>query len=158
MTVAGAVGDAQELIRVLKAQNEIYKMNENRPMSPKSATSLLSVILQQSKMVPFYVELIVAGMDGDEAQLFSLDPIGGYTNESKFYSTGSGSLTALGYLEEIYKKGITTKDAIKGVARALTIAMRRDSCTGNNMIIASITKGGYTEYTDKDLEKILNAK
>ena len=77
MTIAGAVGDAQELIRVLKAQNEIYKMNENRSMSPKSASSLLSIILQQNKMMPFYVELIVAGMDGDEPQVYSLDPIGG---------------------------------------------------------------------------------
>ena len=29
MTIAGGVGDAQELIRIIKAQNEIYKMNEN---------------------------------------------------------------------------------------------------------------------------------
>ena len=158
MTIAGAVGDAQELIRVLKAQNEIYKMNENKSMSPKSASSLLSIILQQNKMMPFYVELIVAGLDGDEPQVYSLDPIGGYMSETKFYSTGSGSLTALGYLEEMYKKGMSTKDAIKGVARALSIAMRRDSATGNGMIIASITKSGYTEYTDKELERFLNTK
>ena len=158
MTIAGAVGDAQELIRVLKAQNEIYKMNENKSMSPKSASSLLSIILQQNKMMPFYVELIVAGMDGDEPQVYSLDPIGGYMSETKFYSTGSGSLTALGYLEEMYKKGITTRDAIKGVARALSIAMRRDSATGNGMIIASITKSGYTEYADKELERFLATK
>jgi proteasome beta subunit len=158
MTIAGYAGDAQELIRVLKAQNEIYKMNENKPMSPKSATSLLSIILQQNKMVPFYVELIVAGLDGDMPQLYSLDPFGGYSNESKFYSTGSGSELALGYLEEIYKKGISTKDAIRSVARALTIAMKRDSATGNGMIIASITKSGYTEYADKDLEKFLAVK
>ena len=59
MTIAGGVGDAQELIRIIKAQNEIYKMNENRPLSPKSATSLLSIILQQNKMMPFYVQLLV---------------------------------------------------------------------------------------------------
>ena len=158
MTIAGAVGDAQELIRVLKAQNEIYKMNENKSMSPKSASSLLSIILQQNKMMPYYVELIVAGMDGDEPQVYSLDPIGGYMSETKFYSTGSGSLTALGYLEEMYKKGITTRDAIKGVARALSIAMRRESATGNGMIIASITKSGYTEYADKELERFLATK
>lgn len=158
MTIAGMAGDAQELIRVLKAQNEIYKMNENKPMSPKSATSLLSIILQQNKMLPFWVELIVAGLDGDVPQLYSLDPAGGYSSESKFYSTGSGSELALGYLEEVYKKGVSTKDAIKGVARALSIAMKRDSATGNGIIIASITKSGYTEYADRDLEKFLNAK
>ena len=74
LTIAGAVGDAQELIRVLKAQNEIYKMNENRPFSPKSATSLLSIIMQENKMMPYYAELIIAGMDDDVPALYSHGP------------------------------------------------------------------------------------
>ena len=155
MTIAGAVGDAQELIRILKAQNEIYKMNENRPLSPKSASSLMSVILQENKMMPFYVGLIIGGMDGDQPQLYSLDAIGGAAEESKFTSIGSGSLTALGYIEDMYKKGMSTKDAVKGVAKALAIAMKRDAATGDSMIIATITKSGYTEFGMKDIEKVL---
>jgi proteasome beta subunit len=155
MTIAGGVGDAQELIRILKAQNEVYKMNEDRALTPKSATSLLSIILQENKMMPFYVMLTIAGIDGDEPQLFTIDPLGGYSIESKFSATGSGSYTALGYLEDTYKKGISTKDAIKVAARALAIAMRRDSATGDSMLVAAITNSGYTEYTGKDLDKII---
>ena len=154
MTIAGAVGDAQEIIRILKIQNEIYKMNESRPMSPKSAATLLSIILQENKMMPFYVQLIVAGVDDDnKGYVYNLDALGGFTEE-KFTSTGSGSLTALGYLEETYKPTMTIKDGIKVAARALSIAMRRDSATGNNITVASITKAnGYVEYTGKELEK-----
>jgi proteasome beta subunit len=158
LTIAGGVGDAQELVRVVKAQNEVYKMNEDKALSPKSATSLLSIILQESKMMPFYVMLTVGGMDGDQPQLYTIDPFGGYDNESKFSATGSGSYTALGYLEDTYKKGVTTKEAVKMVARALAIAMRRDSATGDNMIVATITKGGFMEYTGKDLEKAIGVK
>ncbi|MFI5412292.1 MAG: proteasome subunit beta [Candidatus Micrarchaeales archaeon] len=158
MTIAGGVGDAQELIRILKAQNEVYKMNEDKALSPKSATSLLSIILQENKMVPFYVMLTIAGMDGDEPQLYTIDPLGGYSTESKFSATGSGSYTALGYLEDTYKKGLTTKEALKIAARAISIAMRRDSATGDNIIVAAITKSGYTEYMGKDLDKIVGAK
>jgi proteasome beta subunit len=158
LTIAGSVGDAQELIRIIKAQNELYKMNEGRPLSPKSACSLLSIILQENKMVPFYVQLIVAGLDGETPQLYNIDAIGGYTEESKFTASGSGSLTALGYVEDAYKKGVTTKDAIKNVAKALGIAMKRDSATGDNMIIATITKSGYTEYQGKDLDRALGQK
>jgi proteasome beta subunit len=158
LTIAGAVGDAQELIRIMKAQNEIYKMNEGRPLSPRSACSLLSIILQENKMMPFMVQLIIAGMDRDQPQLYNIDAIGGYTEESKFTSTGSGSLTALGYVEDSYKKGMTAKDSIKNVSRALSIAMKRDSATGDNMVIATITKSGYTEYQGKDLEKVLGQK
>lgn len=155
ITIAGAVGDAQEVIRILKIQNEIYKMDEGKSLSPKSAASLLSIVLQGSKMMPYYIELIVAGMDGDEPGLYSMDPLGGYTNESKFTATGSGSLTALGYVEDNYKKGLTTKDAIRIIAKALAIAMRRDSATGDGIVIASVTKAGYSEYTGKDLDKVL---
>ena len=158
MTIAGSVGDAQELIRMIKAQNEIYKMNENHPMSPKSAASLLSIVMQQNKMIPFMVQLIIAGVDSGRPQLYSMDPIGGYNEESKFTATGSGSITALGYLEEMYKEGISTKEAIKMAARAITIAMRRDSATGNNMTIATVTKSGYTEYGAKEIERIASAK
>ncbi len=158
MTIAGGVGDAQEVIRVIKAQNEIYKMNEGRPLSPKSATSLLSIILQQNKMMPYMVWDLIAGLDGDQPQLYSVDALGGVTEESKFASVGSGSETALGYIEDAYKKGMTTKDAVRVVAKALSIAMRRDSATGDSMMVAAITKSGYTEYSGKDLEKITTVK
>ena len=38
------------------------------------------------------------------------------------------------------------------------MAMKSNSATGDGMIIATITKSGYTEYTGKDLEKVLGAK
>ena len=158
LTIAGGVGDAQELVRLLKAQNEIYKMDERKPLSPKSATSLLSIILQDNKMMPFYVQLIVAGMDGAKPELYNLDPLGGYTVESKFTATGSGSITALGYLENVYAEDLSIKEGIKIVHKALTTAMKRDSATGNNILVAAITKSGYTEYADKDLEKAIASK
>ncbi len=154
MTIAGGVGDAEEIIRVIKIQNEIYKMNENKIMAPKTVTNLLSIILQQNKMMPFMVQLIVGGVDAEgKPGLYNLDPVGGYTEEPQFTSTGSGSLEALGYLEEAYKDDLSVKDGIKIARRAVSIAMSRDSATGNNILVAAITKNGYKEYSGKDLEK-----
>lgn len=159
MTIAGIVGDAQELIRILKIQNEIYKMNENKSLSPKAAASLLSIILQRNKYAPFMVQLILGGVNAEnKPQLYSIDAYGGSTSESKFTSTGSGSLTALGYMESLYDKNLTTKEAIKGTAKAVAIAMKRDSATGNNITVATITSSGFKEYTGKALEKFLVEK
>ncbi len=158
MTIAGGVGDAEEIIRVIKIQNEIYKMNENKIMAPKTVTNLLSIILQQNKMMPFMVQLIVGGVDAEgKPGLYNLDPVGGYTEEPQFTSTGSGSLEALGYLEEAYKDDLSVKDGIKIARRAVSIAMSRDSATGNNILVAAITKNGYNEYSGKDLEKAAQA-
>jgi len=153
VTVAGLVGDAQEIVRILKVQNEIYKMAENKPLSPKSATSLLSIILQQNKMTPFYVQLIVGGMDDGKGQLYSVDPVGSVISETAYTSTGSGSLGVMGYLEDAYKKELAVKDGIKLAAKAVSIAIQRDSATGNNITVVTITKEGYKEYTGKELER-----
>jgi proteasome beta subunit len=160
MTVAGSVGDAQALVRIMKAQNEIYKMNEGRALSPRSANSLLSIILQDNKMVPFYVQLMVGGIetDGDQIGLYTLDPLGGSTAESRVAATGSGSPVALGYLENVYRKGMLTKEATKEAVKALAVAMKRDSATGDSITVVVITKEGYKEYTGKDLDKIIAAK
>lgn len=157
MTIAGGVGDALELIRIIKYHNEIYKMGEGRALGPKAAMSLLSIILQENKMMPYYVQLIVGGMEDGTPKVYSIDPFGGAAEESKFTATGSGSPVALGYIEESYKKGISTKDGVKIAVRALSIAMKRDSATGDHMTVAVINKAGYTEYTDRELDKIVGS-
>ncbi len=154
MTVAGGVGDAEYLTKLLKAQNELYKMGEDRPLSPKSATSLLSIVLQENKYMPFIVQLIVGGVNKEGPEIYALDPFGGYTKESKFTSTGSGSPVALGYLEEVYDSKLSTQEMAKHVIKALKIAMKRDSATGDHINLIAITKNGYKEYTQDEIEKI----
>ncbi len=152
MTIAGSVGDAQYLVKILKAQNELYKMNEGRSMSPNAATSFLSVLLQENKMMPFMVGLIVGGMSVDGPALYSLDAIGGLIKESKFISVGSGQSGALGYLEDVYKEGKTVQEMARHAAKAIKIAMKRDIATGDTIHIAMITKAGYKEVTAEQLE------
>ncbi len=155
MTIAGGVGDAEYLVKLLKMQDEIYTMEEKRPLTPASATSLLSLILQENKAFPFYVQLVIGGMSKGSNEIYNIDPVGGYTKETRFTSTGSGSLTALGYLEGIYESGITTSEAAKHIAKALKIAMKRDSATGDSTKIITITKKGFKEFSREEIEKLV---
>ena len=155
LTVAGDVGSAEYLAKLLQIQNSSYMMEEKVPLNPTSATSILHIILQENKMFPFLVQLLVGGFNRDTPELYSIDPIGGYIKESKFASTGSGSLTALGYLEDNYKKDMTTQEATKIVAKGLKIAMKRDSATGDRINIVTITKSGYRELSGEEIEKLL---
>ncbi len=155
MTIAGGVGDAEYLVKLLKVQNEMYKMDEGKTLSPTSATSLVSIILQENKMFPYLVQLILAGTNKGVPELYNIDALGGYTKESKFTSTGSGSLTALGYVESIYSPDMQTQEAAKYVLKALKIAMRRDSATGDGTKLVAITKKGFKEYTREEMEKLL---
>ncbi|MFH1200420.1 MAG: proteasome subunit beta, partial [Candidatus Micrarchaeota archaeon] len=100
LTIAGGVGDAQQLVRWLRAESELYKYGNGKSMTVQGAATLLANILQGNKYYPYLVQLIVAGFDS-KPRLFDLDPFGGLLEE-KYVSTGSGSVVAYGVLDEFF--------------------------------------------------------
>ena len=145
MTIAGSVGDAQSLIRMLKAQFKLYKL-ERGPITVKAGATLLSNILQGNKWMPYWNQLIIGGFDQTGPHVFSLDPVGGASSTEKFYSTGSGSPFAYGVLESEYKEGIDTKEGTRIVLKALSSAVARDIASGGKgFMIITITEKGLTE-------------
>ncbi len=154
LTIAGGVGDNQYLGRLLKVHAELYKMNEGKDMTPTSAGSLLSMIQTENRMYPYYAVNMLGGMNGNVPELYIFAPDGSMIKESKFYSVGSGSPMAFGYLEDAYKQGISTQEGIKHVLKALKVAMKRDSASGDNLRIVTITKAGYKEYYGSEVEKL----
>jgi proteasome beta subunit len=156
VTVAGGVGDAQALVRYMKYEAQLYKMNYAKPMSVGAATTLLSNILSQYKFAPFLVQILVGGVD-EEPRIFNLDPVGGVTDE-KFVSTGSGSPIAYGLLEDSYKENGSIKDNLRIALKALSVAMRRDAGTGDGIDLVTISSGEFKRFDKDSIKKILEAK
>jgi len=104
----------------------------------QGAATLLSNILQGSKYFPYYVQMIIAGVD-TKPKLYDLDPFGGLLEES-YVSTGSGSVVAYGVLDENFKKDMSQDEAARIAAKAVAAAMRRDSATGEGVDVLVITK------------------
>jgi len=153
MTIAGGVGDAQALVRLMQAESNLYKLKHGKNMSTKAAANLLSNILHNYKFYPFYVQLLIGGM-GDKPEVYSLDALGGLTDE-KYVSTGSGSPVAYGVLEEQYKDGGSVKDNLRCAARAIAAAMKRDAATGESVDLVSVTKSGFKRYEKAEIDKML---
>jgi len=156
VTVAGSVGDAQTLVRYMKYEAQLYKLNYGKLMSVSAATTLLSNILAQYKFAPFYVQILVGGFD-DKPRIFNLDPVGGVTEE-KFVSTGSGSPVAYGLLEDAFKEDKAVKDNLKIALRALSAAMKRDVGTGDGIDLVSIGPGEFKRYDKETIKKLLETK
>ena len=74
---------------------------------------------------------------------------GGATLEENFVSTGSGSFTAYGVLEDRFRPNMTKDDAVRLAVHALRAAMRRDAASGEGYNVAVITKDKF-EYIDED--------
>ena len=151
LTVAGLVGDAQVLVRYVRAEVELYKLKKGSHMSVKSAATLLSNIMRGGggSYGFYYVGLILGGIDTDGGHVYSLDSAGGSIRDD-YVSTGSGSPYAYGVLEDHYVPDTEEQDAVDLAVRGLNAAMRRDSASGDGYAVAVINKDGFRELTAEE--------
>jgi len=156
VTVAGLVGDAQVLARYLRAEVSLYRLRRSAQLSAEGAATLLANILSGNRMFPYYAWMILGGVDLKGGHVFSVDPAGG-SIEDRFVSVGSGSTFAYGILEEGYSRDMSVADGVDLALRGLTVAMKRDSASGDGYIIHTITSKEYKEFTEDEIAKRLKA-
>lgn len=149
MTIAGGVGDAQTLTRLMQVECNLYQIRRGRNMTVGAAASLLSNVLNQNRGYPYYVQLLVGGFDIGGPSVYSVDAMGGASKESDIVATGSGSPFAYGVLEDRYESGLDEAAAVSLAKRALRSAIRRDSASGESMSIVIITKDKYEEMSEE---------
>ncbi|UCG68530.1 MAG: archaeal proteasome endopeptidase complex subunit beta [Thermoplasmata archaeon] len=150
LTVAGLVGDAQVLARYLSAEVELYKLKRNTSMTVKAASTLMANILSGRRYFPYWVALVIGGMDSEGGHVYSLDAAGGAI-EDKYVTTGSGSPYVYGVLEDHYKEGLSTSDGIDLSIRALSAAMKRDAASGDGIDIAVIKKKEFNQLSEDEI-------
>ncbi len=139
VAIAGQLSDAEHIIKMTKAERRLIELRRGFPLSIKEATRLIANITYSGlrNYQPYYVELLVAGVDKDGAHVFAADMSGAITEED-FASSGSGSPIAYGVLESLYNNDITNKQASEIASRAVSAAMERDPGSGNGINILAI--------------------
>lgn len=152
ITIAGSVGDAQTIARIMRAQAALYEIQRGRKISVEGAGTLLANILQGSKYFPYWIQILMGGVD-TKPRLYSLD-LTGSLMEEKFVSTGSGSPIAYGVLEEKYKENKTVKDNLPIAVKAIKSALERDIYSGNGITLAIIDKKGFRKLSDKEISEL----
>lgn len=154
LATAGLVGDVQVLARYLTAEANLYRLNREIPIPVGGAATLLANILNQRRYMPYYVQLVLGGVDDDGGKVFAVDAAGGAIPD-KYTTGGSGSPYVFGVLEDHYKEDITVDEGADLAVRALHAAMRRDSASGNGMDITIITDKEFRKLSDDEVEKRL---
>lgn len=150
MTIAGLVGDAQVLVRYMKAELELFRLQRKVGMPIEAAATLLSNILNQSKFYPYMVQILVGGYDR-APHIFSVDAAGGSV-EDIYASTGSGSPFVYGVLESTYRKDMTVDEGIDLVIRGISAAKQRDSASGGKIDVAVIDKkSGFAPLSEEEV-------
>jgi proteasome beta subunit len=154
LTTAGLVGHAQVLSRVLAAEIAIFEMKRGGQMKVEAASTLTANILGGR---PYWVQLLIAGVDADGSHVYSIDSAGGSIADS-YCATGSGSPYMYGVLEDQYTDGMSQKQALQVAAKALLASAQRDAASGNGMDLCVITREeGFKLLSDAELQKLLNS-
>lgn len=153
MTIAGSVGDAQKIVRMMRSQLRLHKL-ETKELSVRGAGTLLSNILHESKMLPYMNQFIMGGLE-DEGVLFTLGPGGSLMEHRDYTATGSGTKLALGVLEDSYEEEMNHEEGIELAKKAVEASMERDTGSGNGVMVAEITENGFEVVEDVQREKQL---
>jgi len=157
MTTAGSVGDAQRLVKWMQVESRLYKMRREESMTVKGIVSLLANILSGNRYYPYFVQLLVGGVDKNGPGVYSLDALGGIIEEKKAVATGSGSPMAYGVLEDRYVENLPINEGVELGVRALHNAMKRDSASGDGIEVVKITPEGYIRIDDAEIERLRKA-
>jgi proteasome beta subunit len=152
LTIAGSVSAAQNLISSLKAEVRLYESRRGEDMSMKALATLTGNFLRSGAFL--IVSPLLGGVDDDGSHVYSLDPLGG-TTEEDYAVSGSGSPYALGVLEQEYETDLTVEEARTTAVHAIQSAVERDTASGNGLNLAVVTEDGVEIEKYKDLDEAL---
>ena len=152
LTIAGSVSAAQNLISTLRAETSLYEARRGKDMSMEALSTLTGNLLRSGAF--FVVQPILGGVDDEGAHIYSIDALGG-TTEEEYTVTGSGSQYALGVLEQEYDDEVTIDEAKTIAAKAIQSAVERDLASGNGINVAVVTDDGVEITRYKDFDDLL---
>jgi len=150
LNIAGLVGDGQVLSRYLSSEVELYELKRNKTISVEAATTLLSNIMMGRRMMPYYVGLVLGGIDPDgSGKVYSIDALGGAISD-EYVAEGSGSQFVYGVLEDHYEEGMDIDEGVDLAVLSLLVSSSRDSASGDGVNVATITPEKGFERLDED--------
>lgn len=141
VAIAGQLSDADYMVKLVKAERNLIELRRGFPVTVKESARLIAnqAYTGLKNYQPYFVELLVGGVDQEGGHIFVADMSGAITSE-EFASSGSGSPIAYGVLESIYQKDMTNEQAKEIATKAVAAAMERDPGSGNGIDILTIPK------------------
>ena len=139
IAIAGQLSDAEHLIKVATDERKLIELRRGFPLSVRESSRLIANLAYSGlkNYQPYYVELLVAGVDSQGVHVNVADMSGAITNED-YAASGSGAPVAYGVLESLYDGKMTNEDAKEVAKKAVLAAMEQDPCSGNGFDVLVI--------------------
>lgn len=161
MTIAGTVSDAQLLIKLIQSEIRLKHIRTRKEIVVKEVVNLSARLvynnIRQMSMIPGITQFLIGGKDPQGFHLYDVFVDGSITECQDYVSSGSGSITAYGVLETLYKKDINVEEGIKLSVKALNAALQRDSASGSGYDVITITEKGFKKVLEKEINTQISA-
>ncbi|KAB0791144.1 hypothetical protein PPYR_02944 [Photinus pyralis] len=142
----GLATDIQTVFEKLRFRKNLFELRENRKMSPKVFSAMVSNMLYEKRFGPFFVEPIVAGLDPFTyvPYVCNMDLIGCRNEPEDFVTGGSASAQLFGMCESLWEPNMGPEDLFETTSQALINAFDRDAISGWGAIVHIIEKDKVT--------------
>jgi len=149
-------------LKLIKAELKIKQIRTKSEVSVKETASLLAMIsyenIRKFSTIPGIAAFLVGGVDKKGFWLYEVPPDGALMPHKDYVCDGSGSVFALGVLEDSYKQDMTTEEGIKLAIRAISATMQRDTATGSGIDVVVIDKNGAKKVLTEEVKSVLVKK
>lgn len=141
--LGGLATDVQTLDQLLRFRSNLYELREDRTMSPKVFSNLLSNMLYEKRFGPYFCEPVVAGLDEKGKPFLSgMDLIGAPLYSDEFVVSGTCTGNLFGMCESLFKPKMDPETLFETLAQALLASVDRDALSGWGGVVHIITKDG----------------
>ena len=135
IAIAGAAGQATEIVKLFQTELEHYEKVQGDRLSLEGKANRLAQMIRQNFPMALQGLVVVPLFGGyderrDEGRLFRYDATGGRWEEENFHATGSGGRVAKGTLKKRWRAGLSRAEALKAAVEALRDASEEDAATG----------------------------
>jgi proteasome beta subunit len=135
IAIAGAAGQAVELVKLFQLELEHYEKITGDRLSLEGKANRLAQMIRSN--FPLAIQgLVVVPLFGgydvrrSEGRIFYYDATGGRWEEDDYQTTGSGSLPAKNSLKKRWHPGLSADEALRVAIEALIDAAEDDAATG----------------------------
>jgi len=143
--LTGLASDLQTLEQKFRFRNNMYRLREERDMSPQAFSNMVSSLLYESRFGPYFSEPVIAGLgEGNKPYLCGMDLLGAQVHTDDFMVAGDCTEAMYGLCESLYQPDLEPDDLFEVLAQCLLSGVDRDCLAGWGCVVHVLTPQGVT--------------
>ncbi|KIW61914.1 proteasome subunit beta type-3 [Exophiala xenobiotica] len=145
--LAGLATDVQTVSDTFRYKVNMYRLREERNISPQTLANLVSSSLYERRFGPWFVSPVLAGINHTTGKPFicGFDSIGCIDFAKDFIVAGTASDQLFGTCEGLWEPDLGPEDLFETISQALLNAVDRDALSGWGAHVYIIEKDKVTK-------------